>query len=119
FMWVGEIEGQLAGFRAFLRWRFIAPDGSRVDAVRAVDTATHPDFQGRGTFRALTLHALDEMNAAGIQFVFNTPNDNSRPGYVKMGWSIEGRVPVKVRPRSLGALWRMTRAKTAAGNWSL
>lgn len=119
FMWVGEIDGELAGFRAFLRWRFIAPDGSRIEAVRAVDTATHPDFQGRGIFRALTLHALDEMRAEEIEFVFNTPNDNSRPGYLKMGWTIEGRVPVTVRPRSLGSLWRMAHARTAADNWSL
>jgi GNAT superfamily N-acetyltransferase len=119
FMWVGEIDGRLAGFRAFLRWRFVAPDGSRVEAVRAVDTATHPEFQGRGIFRALTLHALDEMRTRGIEFVFNTPNDNSRPGYLKMGWTVEGRVPVKIRPRSPGALWRMAQAKTAAENWSL
>lgn len=119
FMWVGEIDGRLAGFRAFLRWRFVAPDGNLVEAVRAVDTATHPDFQGRGIFRTLTLHALDEMRAEGIELVFNTPNDNSRPGYLKMGWSVEGRVPVKVRPRSVGALWRMARAKAAADNWSL
>jgi GNAT superfamily N-acetyltransferase len=119
FMWVGEIDGRLAGFRALLRWRFTAPDGSRIEAVRAVDTATHPDFQGRGIFRALTLHALDEVRAQGIEFVFNTPNDNSRPGYLKMGWTVEGRVPVAVRPRSPGALWRMARAKTAADIWSL
>ncbi len=119
FMWVGEIDGRLAGFRAFLRWRFVAPDGARVEAVRAVDTATHPDFQGRGIFRALTLHALEEMRTDGVEFVFNTPNDNSRPGYLKMGWTVEGQVPVKVRPRSPGALWRMARAKTAAENWSL
>ncbi|MGH9084635.1 MAG: GNAT family N-acetyltransferase [Acidimicrobiales bacterium] len=119
FMWVAETEGRLAGFRAFLRWRFVGPTGQPVEAVRAVDTATHPDFQGRGIFRTLTMHALDEMRGAGIELVFNTPNDNSRPGYLKMGWEIDGRVPVQVRPRSPLAAWRMARAKTAADNWSL
>jgi GNAT superfamily N-acetyltransferase len=118
-MWVGEVEGRVVGFRAFLRWRFTDPAGHPVEAVRAVDTATHPDAQGTGVFKRLTLHALDEMRPAGIDFVFNTPNDQSRPGYLKMGWMVDGRVPVQVRPRSVVALWRMVRARAAAEPWSL
>jgi GNAT superfamily N-acetyltransferase len=119
FMWVAEVDGVLAGFRSFLRWRFVDPGGAPVDAVRAVDTATSPDFRGLGIFRDLTMHGLAEMRPYGVQFVFNTPNDQSRPGYLKMGWEVEGRVPVKVRPRSVRALWRMARARTAAEPWSL
>lgn len=118
-MWVGEVEGRVVGFRAFLRWRFTDPAGQRVEAVRAVDTATHPDSRGSGVFKKLTMHALDEMRPAGIDFVFNTPNDQSRPGYLKMGWVVDGRVPVQVRPRSVAALWRMVRARAAAEPWSL
>lgn len=118
FMWVGERDGRIVGFRAFLRWRFVDPGGEPVEAVRAVDTATHPDAQGLGIFRTLTLHGLDEMRPAGVDFVFNTPNDQSRPGYLKMGWEVAGRVPVQVRPRSLAALWRVARARTAAEPWS-
>jgi hypothetical protein len=33
----------------------------------------------------------------GYQFVFNTPNKNSMPGYLKMGWKLAGRLPVAVR----------------------
>jgi GNAT superfamily N-acetyltransferase len=119
FMWVAEVEGSLAGFRSFLRWRFIDPGGEPVEAVRAVDTATSPDFRGMGIFRELTMHGLAEMQAPGIDFVFNTPNDQSRPGYLKMGWAVEGRVPMQVRPRSTMSLLRMARARTAAGTWSL
>ena len=35
-----------------------------VAAVRAVDTATHPAYQGRGIFTRLTLHALEELRRA-------------------------------------------------------
>jgi predicted N-acetyltransferase YhbS len=108
----------LVGFRAFLRWEFVV-GGDVVRAVRAVDTATHPDHQGRGVFSRLTLHALDELRAEGTSFVFNTPNDQSRAGYLKMGWQLVGRLPVLVRPRSPAALPRLVRARTPAGKWSV
>lgn len=116
--WVAEINGEIVGFRTFMRWGFRGHDGS-VDAVRAVDTATHPKFQGRGIFRTLTLHALDEMAAEGISFVFNTPNDRSRPGYLKMGWKVVGHLPVAALIPSLGGAVKMLSARTAADLWSL
>jgi GNAT superfamily N-acetyltransferase len=121
---VDEASGEVVGLRTFLRWRFSTDgyggdaDGGVVDAVRAVDTATHPDHQGRGIFSRLTRHALEELRAQGVAFVFNTPNDRSRPGYLKMGWQEVGRLPVAVRPRSLGALARVGRARAPADKWS-
>ena len=66
-------------------------------AVRAVDTATAPAHQGKGIFRTLTTTAVEEMTAEGVDLVFNTPNDNSRPGYLRMGWSTVGRLPLVAR----------------------
>src|SRR5687767_6957749 len=79
--WVALDGERLAGFRTFLRWEFNHPDGRIRRGVRAVDTATHPDYQGRGIFRDLTLQALDHLRADGVDFVFNTPNAQSLPGY--------------------------------------
>jgi GNAT superfamily N-acetyltransferase len=115
--WVAMAGGRIVGFRTFLRWEFLL-DGKVVRAVRAVDTATHPDHQGRGVFRDLTLHALGALAEEGIAFVFNTPNARSRPGYLKMGWDTVGRLGVLARPRSPTALVRLARARTAAGKWS-
>jgi GNAT superfamily N-acetyltransferase len=109
--------GQIVGFRTFLRWRFLHAGGV-VDAVRAVDTATHPDHQGRGIFSRLTRHALGELAADGVAFVFNTPNDRSRPGYLKMGWRLVGRLPVAVRPRTPWSLVRLAGARAPADKWS-
>lgn len=114
---IDQDTGAVAGFRTFLRWEFEC-DGAVIRAVRAVDTATHPDYQGRGIFRDLTLRAVDELTDEGVAFVFNTPNDQSRPGYQKMGWQIVGRLPVAAQPRSPWALLRMMRARTAADLWS-
>lgn len=91
-------EGRVVGVRLFLRWRLEAA-GEPVLAVRAVDTATDPQFQGRGIFRRLTLELLEQLDAAGeAHLVFNTPNTNSRPGYLKMGWQPVGTLPVRLCP---------------------
>jgi GNAT superfamily N-acetyltransferase len=96
-MLVAEADDRLVGLRAFMRWRFRAGD-REIRAVRAVDTATHPDYQGRGIFSRLTLQAT-EMLAGEADLVFNTPNDKSLPGYLKMGWKAVGKIPVAVRVR--------------------
>jgi GNAT superfamily N-acetyltransferase len=117
-IWLGEREGRLVGVRSFLRWRFVDPEARPVEAARAVDTVTHPDHQGQGIFRRLTLHGLNALRNEGVDFVFNTPNDQSRPANLTLGWEVEGRIPMVVRPRSPGSLWRMARARTAAEVWS-
>jgi GNAT superfamily N-acetyltransferase len=118
-MWVATAGARLVGFRTFLRWHFRGVDGRVLDAVRAVDTATHPEFQGRGVFSRLTLGALDELRDEGVDFVFNTPNQQSRPGYLKMGWQVVGRVPICMRPRGPQSALRMIRARVPAEKWSL
>ena len=83
-----------------------------------MDTATHPDFQGKGIFTTLTLGAIPDLRDDGVDLVFNTPNDKSRPGYLKMGWSEVGRVPVGIRLGSMGSVRTVLKARTAAEMWS-
>jgi GNAT superfamily N-acetyltransferase len=113
FMLVCEADGRIIGLRAFLRWRFDV-DGRTVRAVRPVDTATHPDHQGRGVFSRLTGAALEVLGEEA-DVVFNTPNERSLPGYLKMGWRPAGRVPVWVRPRRLLSSIRGVRRSTPIG----
>ena len=116
--WVAESGDRLAGFRTFMRWRFVhGTNGETLEMVRAVDTATDPDFQGRGIFRDLTMAAVEELTADGIDAVFNTPNDKSRPGYLKMGWVELGRPSVRLRPLSLRGLPRIAAARAPAELW--
>lgn len=117
-MWLAIDDGRIVGFRAFLRWTFDDPDLGPQHAVRAVDTATDPDHQGQGIFTALTRHGLDQERRAGTDFVFNTPNDQSRPGYLKLGWQVVGRVPVAVAVGSPASAVRMLRARVPASKWS-
>jgi GNAT superfamily N-acetyltransferase len=77
-----------------------------------------PDYQGRGIFTRLTLHAIDELAREGVAFVFNTPNDQSRPGYLKMGWEVVGQLPTLVRPTRWRSLARIAQARVPAERWS-
>jgi GNAT superfamily N-acetyltransferase len=117
--WVAVDGGEVVGFRTFMRWEYRAATGEVLAAVRAVDTATHPSHQGRGIFRRLTLQALDDLRAQGVAFVFNTPNDQSRPGYLKMGWRQVGRLAAAVRVRSPASAARVVRARVPADRWSV
>jgi hypothetical protein len=97
-MWLAHSGPSLVGVRLFMRWGLRA-DERRYTAVRAVDTATHPDFQGKGIFKRLTLKLVDEEQRAGTNLIFNTPNDQSRPGYLKMSWQTVGRLSLWLLPR--------------------
>lgn len=116
--WVALDGTKVVGFRTLLRWRFLTERDTPLSAVRAVDTATDPDYRGRGIFRVLTLEAVADLTRSEEAFVFNTPNDSSRPGYLSMGWTPVRRLPVGVLPAAPGALVRMARSRAASSLWS-
>lgn len=94
YVMVAEEEGKIIGVRAFMQWKWMR-DGIQYNAIRAVDTATHPQHQGKGIFKKLTLGLATECQNNGIHFIFNTPNEQSRPGYLKMGWEQAGKMPLR------------------------
>lgn len=103
FVLLAEENGKLIGLRAFMQWKW-QWNSKIYKAIRAVDTATHPEHQGKGIFKKLTLHQLEICKQEGIHFVFNTPNEKSKPGYLKMGWVEQGKLPLKfkiLRPISM------------------
>ena len=96
-------DSELVGIRAFMRWNWTL-EGKVYKAVRAVDTATHPQHQGKGIFTKLTIRLLEHCKQMGDDFVFNTPNLQSKPGYLKMGWKEAGKLPIDLnvqRPWSM------------------
>ena len=122
---VAEAESRIIGVRVFMRWRWRS-GGNVIDSVRAVDTATDRDWQGKGIFTKLTLKLVEEVEKEPVAFVFNTPNRHSGPGYLKMGWSSVGSVTLYVRPchpiRILGEQIRRTIREvptTPADDWNI
>jgi predicted N-acetyltransferase YhbS len=115
--WVAVDGTKVVAFRTFMRWEF-QRSGERVRAARAVDTATHPDYQGQGLFTRLTKIAVEDLRAEGVAFIFNTPNEKSRPGYLKMGWETVGRIPVHLHLRSPSSLVRLLKSRVRAEKWA-
>ena len=106
---IAEDGGIIVGIRAFMKWKWKKKD--RVfSAFRAVDTATHPDYQGKGVFKKLTLEAVKIGKELSYNFVFNTPNVQSRPGYLKMGWEEVGKVKVTLQP-AYNSFWKFKTSK--------
>lgn len=88
---------KIIGVRAFMRWEWQLGQQA-FSAFRAVDTATHPKHQGKGVFKKLTLEAIEIARKQGDDFIFNTPNTQSLPGYLKMGWENVGKLNIRLKP---------------------
>ncbi len=94
---------RLIGLRAFMAWHF-RYKGELIQGYRAVDTATHPDYQGKGIFTRLTMALLESLQSGVPSLIFNTPNRKSRPGYIKMGWKEAGKTRLRVKVFPLNML---------------
>jgi hypothetical protein len=117
--WIAEDAGRVVAARIFMRWQFETAGGHVRNAVRAVDTVTARTHRGRGLFRRLTLQALTDLATEDVDFVFNTPNEQSRPGYLSMGWEERGRVPVAAWAERPGGWVLMARSRVPAALDSL
>ena len=89
-------DGQIIGLRTFMRWRFQAGDRP-VNAVRAVDTVTHPDYRRYGVFSNLTRQAVEKVRKASIAIIYNTPNATVLPGYLKLGWRLVSLIRPQIK----------------------
>lgn len=79
-------EGKVIGLRMFMFWNFLnSEDGTKLRAIRPVDTVIDMEFRGQGLFTRLTLAGLEDCRSE-YKFIFNTPNEKSLPGYLQMGW---------------------------------
>lgn len=118
-LWVADVDGALVGLRSFLRWELVAPDGAVWRAARTVDTGTDTAFRRKGIFSRLTTAGLDGLRAEGVDVVFNTPNAQSLPANLTLGWQVVGRVPAYVRPRGARGAMTLVRSRTPADRGAL
>jgi GNAT superfamily N-acetyltransferase len=106
-------EGRIVGVRVFMKWVY-QNDAGQVNAVRAVDTSTLPEYQGKGIFSKLTMRAVEECKSENFSMVFNTPNPISLKGYLKMGWFSIGKMPLYI---GLGSIFPSFFEKEKQEKW--
>ena len=116
-VWVGLEGPEVVAVRTFMRWQLREPDGGLVQAARAVDTVTDREHRARGWFRRLTERGTDSLGADGVTVLFNTPNAQSAPANLSLGWSEQPRPPVWFRPSRLRSLPVVLRSRASAGLW--
>jgi GNAT superfamily N-acetyltransferase len=104
-MLVAEVDGEVAGFLAYMPWRLQAR-GRPLAALREVDLAVHARHRRRGISMQLRCSAVFSPEVA---LLWSNPNGASRTGGAKLG---NAQVPVSrfVRPnRPLRGVVRLAR----------
>ena len=102
---VVRIDGRIAATGCLWPMTLLCND-RRLRALQPCDTAVHPDFRRRGLFGQLNRARKDLATERNLDLIFNFPNANSLPGYIKSGWQHLGRVPWLVRIMKPAAVLR-------------
>lgn len=64
-------------------------EGREVPVLLSLNTATHPDYQGKGLFTKLAAMTFEAGATAGYDGVYGVANANSTPGFVrKLGFQL-------------------------------
>lgn len=82
---VAEADGELVGARPLFALD-MSVGGDRRLALQPADTMVHPDHRRQGLFTEMTEAAIDRYSDGEASFFFNFPNQQSRPGYLNLGW---------------------------------
>lgn len=100
---VAEVEGKLVGVQPMEVFRFKDADRT-VTGGLLTGVAVHPEFRRQGIFSALVRGCEREAWRLGASFVTTMPNERSRPGFLKMGYTDLGRRRLLIRPMDMAAV---------------
>lgn len=91
-------NGDLVGSRVVLITEVV--NGEQIyKAAQSVDSMVHPDFQGKGIYKQLNLHAIEALKQRDVSIIMTFPNQHSLPPLEKLGW--EKIAPISVYAKVL------------------
>jgi GNAT superfamily N-acetyltransferase len=107
WQYVRNPHGRAIGFNAYRRDELAAhyvtlPVAARLEGrastgVLSLNTATHPEHQGRNLFTTLAEKTYETAAALGHDFVVGVANANSTPGFTKkLGFQLVGRLDARL-----------------------
>jgi GNAT superfamily N-acetyltransferase len=99
WLYLANPDGQAVGYDAWDGERLAAHyvciparawvEGKEVLVLLSLNTATHPDYQGKGLFTKLAAMTFEAGSTAGFDGVYGVANANSTPGFVrKLGFQL-------------------------------
>ena len=118
WLYVDNPDGLVVGFDAFSGERLAAHYacipvhlnlfGQACKGLLSLNTATHPDYQGKGLFTKLASRTYDFAAENGFQGVYGIANANSTPGFVKkLGFTLIGPLEARLGVGSLAIIdWK-------------
>ncbi len=83
--------GTIQGTTAFMRYP-LSVDGRTLFVDHPCDVAVSPACRGRHIFTRIQLQGIEHCRDSDISMLFATPNENSYPGYTKLGFLELGRL---------------------------
>jgi GNAT superfamily N-acetyltransferase len=99
WLYVSNPDGRAVGYDAWDGERLAAHyvciparawvEGREVPVLLSLNTATHPDYQGKGLFTKLASMTFEAGASQGFDGVYGVANANSTPGFVrKLGFQL-------------------------------
>jgi GNAT superfamily N-acetyltransferase len=122
WLYVANPDGRALGFDAWDGERLAAHyvcvparaqvEGREVSVLLSLNTATHPDYQGKGLFTLLAAMTYEAGAQAGFDGVYGVANANSTPGFIrKLGFQLVRPLEARI---GLGGLRHAGRPDAAA-----
>ena len=130
WLYVANPDGRALGFDAWDGERLAAHyvcvparaqvEGRDVPVLLSLNTATHPDYQGKGLFTLLAAMTYEAGAQAGFDGVYGVANANSTPGFIrKLGFQLVRPLEARI---GLGGLrhdaWPPRQALSFERTWS-
>jgi len=112
WLYVANPDGAAVGYDAWDGERLAAHyvcvparawvEGQEVRVLLSLNTATHPDYQGKGLFTKLAAMTYEAGAQAGFEGCYGVANANSTPGFVrKLGFQLVRPLEARVGVGSL------------------
>jgi GNAT superfamily N-acetyltransferase len=86
-----EQSRKVVGARVFWAWKLKCRNET-IKAYQPCDTVVHPEFRNRGLFTKMTIEAIQIAQENDADLLFNFPNAQSLPGYLKLGWTYVSKI---------------------------
>ncbi len=89
-IYVAESSKNIIAVRPLWPWR-LNIRGKELSCFQPLDSVVDEGFRGKGLFSEITRKVINE-NIADIDIIFNFPNKQSIDAYLKLGWSLVGKL---------------------------